>query len=105
MVRLFVLASVCSVAMLALGSAPALADPPCGATLTQSVTLTADLDCSGYTAGLVFTIAKKKITLDLGGHTITGGGSSGTIGVLNGSLQTVKGGFAGFTVQNGTFKD
>lgn len=55
------------------GMSPAGAAPiTCGATITASTTLTADLTC----AGDALVIAGAGVVLDLGGHTITGGGFS-----------------------------
>jgi parallel beta-helix repeat protein len=53
---------------LALGTAPASAQPPCGETITQDTTLTADLDCGDDP----LVIGAPGITLDLGGHSIGG---------------------------------
>jgi parallel beta-helix repeat protein len=59
-------------AALALGAAPAAAQPACGDVLTHNTTLTADLDCS-HTFGIVpLTIGADGITVDLGGHHLTG---------------------------------
>jgi len=41
----------------------------CGTTITSNLTLTSDLDCSGF-AGPAITIAADNVTLDLNGHTI-----------------------------------
>jgi parallel beta-helix repeat protein len=59
-------------AALALGAAPAAAQPACGDVLTQDTTLTADLDCSGEVArDAPLVIGADGITLDLGGHTLS----------------------------------
>jgi hypothetical protein len=55
---------------------PAAADPPnvhCGDTITASLVVNVDLHCTG--PGL--TIGADGVTLDLGGHTITGSGGDG----------------------------
>lgn len=66
----------------------------CDATLTASVTLTADLPCGG-TDGLV--IGANNVTVNLNGHTISGDGTH--FGVLD------AGGFTGLTVENGVIND
>ncbi len=72
--------------VLTAGPAMASPQPSCGDVLTASVTLTANLDCSSYTAGPALTINSNNITLNLGGYTITGpGGSSDTDGVQIGA--------------------
>src|SRR4051812_48505646 len=64
----------------------------CGATITRSTTLTADLpDCPG--TGLV--IGADGITLDLGGHTISGTNAGGGEGIAND-------GHGGVQIRNGT---
>jgi parallel beta-helix repeat protein len=55
-----------AVAALALGAAPAAAQPACGDVLTQDTTLTADLHCDGT----ALVIGAPGITLDLGGHVV-----------------------------------
>ena len=68
----------------------------CGETITQSVKLTADLDCpSGV--GLVAGVAH--ITIDLGGHTITGNTSSaGIVDSGHGQITVKNGSIAGFFI-------
>ena len=77
-----------------LGSGTAAAGTPavrCGATITRSTTLTADLlNCPG--TGLV--IGADGITVDLGGHTISGTNAGGGEGVAND-------GHAGVQIRNG----
>jgi hypothetical protein len=51
---------------LALGAAPAAAQPSCGDVLTQDTTLTADLGCDDT----ALVIGAAGITLDLGGHSV-----------------------------------
>jgi parallel beta-helix repeat protein len=59
-------------AALALGAAPAAAQPVCGQTITQDTTLTSDLDCGGEVArDAPLVIGADGITLDLGGHTLS----------------------------------
>src|SRR4051794_15035105 len=57
--------------LVAVPTAVFAAQPSCGDTLTVSTTLTSDLDCSGYD-GTALTLGAKGITLNLGGHTLTG---------------------------------
>jgi hypothetical protein len=65
--------------LVALGAAPAAASHvACGDTLTVDTRLDSDLACPGD--GLV--IAADGVTLDLGGHTITGSGIAFTTGAL-----------------------
>lgn len=72
----------------------------CGAVVTHDVTLDADIHCPapGDTSGLV--VGANGITIDLNGHTITGGnggvGGGGGIGIDN------RGGFDRVTVRNGS---
>jgi parallel beta-helix repeat protein len=54
------------IAALALGAAPAGAQPACGDVLTQSTTLTADLECEDT----ALRIGAPGITLDLSGHRV-----------------------------------
>ena len=83
-----------SVALAAL-AAPAAGTPArsvvvsCGDTITQSVKLSADLNCP---TGIGLAIGANKIVLDLGGHTITGNTSSNGIVVQNYALVTIKNG-------------
>jgi parallel beta-helix repeat protein len=75
-------------AALAFGAAPASAQPPCGETITQDTTLTADLDCGDDPV----VIGAPGITLDLGGHSI--GGVEG--------YRIVNEGHDDVTIRNGT---
>ncbi|HEY2388812.1 MAG TPA: right-handed parallel beta-helix repeat-containing protein [Candidatus Binatia bacterium] len=71
--------------------------PNCGDFLVHSVTLTADLHCTGY--GLV--AAANGITIDLGGFTLSGDGDPNDVGIIsNGeSKVTIKHGtISGFDV-------
>jgi hypothetical protein len=62
----------------------------CGQTLTASLTLNGDLSCPSGN-GLI--LAANNVTLNLGGHAITGGGSYPTVGVrVNGATDTVTNG-------------
>ncbi len=74
------------------------AGPSCGDTVTHDVKLHANLDCSGGgTAGLI--VGKNGVTIDLGGHSITGaGGVDGYYGIDDESHDKV-------TVENGTIKN
>jgi Right handed beta helix region len=99
-VRHLVLVVVLALGALALGAAPALAQPlECGAVVTQDTTLTSDLlDCPGD--GLV--IGADGITVDLNGHTISGTLISGSnleqVGIDNSA------GHDDVTIRNGTVK-
>lgn len=71
------------------------ANPACGDTIYTNVTLTADLDCSGFD-GTGITIGKKGLTLNLNGHTIWGtDGDDNNYGVYTNYKKNV-------TVKNGT---
>jgi hypothetical protein len=60
----------------------------CGATLTQSTTLAANLDCSAY-SGTAVSIGADGVTLNLNGHSITANGSNECVySDYNGSLVT-----------------
>jgi len=61
----------------------------CGATLTTDTTLTNDLDCSG--SFLPALTLANGVTLDLGGHTVSGAGPGGGFGI-NGRSYTVRNG-------------
>lgn len=89
--RAATLAALCTTVCLATASA-ASAQVACGDTITTSVTLTADLDCSG--TGLK--VGADKITIDLNGFTIDGDNGIGDLGIDNGL------GFDGVTIKNGT---
>ena len=84
------------VAVLTLGSSQALANPTCGAVLTQDTTLDGDLSCSLPDGTAALVIGKRGITLNLEQHTLDGDGSFGSLGVsstagaatiTNGSIQ------------------
>jgi len=78
------------------GAGPAgAASPACGDVLTADTTLTADLTC----AGEALAVAAPGVTLDLGGHTITGPGSR------RGPATGVAVVAAGVRVRNGTIRD
>ena len=70
----------------------------CGDTVTKSIKLKADLDCSaGDTGGLV--VGAPKITIDLGGHSITGsGGADQYEGIEND-------GYDGVAITNGSIRN
>jgi hypothetical protein len=70
--------------------ATASANPSCGANIEHNTTLTADLDCQGY--GPAIGAGVSNVTLDLGGHTLSG---SGLIGIGVGEASNV-------TIENGT---
>ena len=72
-----------------------MATPGCGEEITQDTTLEGDLTCP---SGPALVVAADNITLDLGGHTVSGGdpqASGGGPGIL---LRSV----SGVTVRNGT---
>jgi parallel beta-helix repeat protein len=80
--------------LLALNAAPAAASHVgCGDTITQDTTLDTDLTCPGD--GLV--IGAHGVTLDLGGHTISGAGAFGSAGVRVQGSQDV-------TIRRGTIR-
>lgn len=63
----------------------------CGESVTTSLTLNGDLDCSGYDAAL--TITNPSVTLNLNGHEITDNGGNSATGVLiESSSDTVENG-------------
>lgn len=68
-----VTALVASCVALALAPA-ALANgsPVCGDSLSSSVVLAADIDCTGYSGSAALTVVADGITVDLNGHTIFG---------------------------------
>jgi hypothetical protein len=70
---------------------PAWASPACGDVLTANTTLTANLTCPGD----ALIIGADGITLNLGGHTITGGGTG------NGVADGFAGHFHNATIRNG----
>src|SRR5688572_471199 len=79
-----------------LGGGTAAAAPvvTCGSTVTTDVTLTADLHCPSGDG----IILGSNVTLDLGGHSLVGAGSSG-VGVQTSYLSQ------GNTIRNGTIED
>src|SRR5712691_10064099 len=89
--RMFLLVPAFLLALVSLPD-PALADDVhCGQVLTRDTVLRRDLvDCPGD--GLV--IGADEITLDLGGHTISGRGADGSVGIKNA-------GHDGDTIRNG----
>src|SRR4029453_12421903 len=80
----------------ALSGTPAVAAPAvtCGSTVTTDVTLTADLHCPSGDG----IILGSNVTLDLGGHSLVGAGSSG-VGVQTSLLSE------GNTIRNGTIEE
>jgi Right handed beta helix region/Periplasmic copper-binding protein (NosD) len=82
----------------AVAAAKTAAGPSCGATITKSITLKANLNCSsGGMNGL--NVGKSGIVINLNGHTITGaGGADDFYGIFNN-------GHANVTVENGTIKN
>ena len=79
-----------------LGGSAAAAAPvvTCGSTVTTDVTLTADLDCPSGDG----VILGSNVTLDLGGHSLVGGGSG--VGVQTSFLSE-----GGNTIRNGTIEN
>lgn len=98
--RRLALAVLLALGLAAFGAGPALAQPlGCGAVLTQDTTLANDLlDCPGD--GLV--IGAGGLTVDLNGHTVSGGiisgGAPGQVGIDN------SGGHDDVTVRNGVVR-
>lgn len=79
-------------------TAPSQDDIQCGAMITHDVVLTHDLDCDGTSA---LTVATDGLTLDLGGHTLSGSATYGVhLGVANGTRIT-----NGVRVTNGTLRN
>lgn len=68
----------------------------CGATLTASVTLAADLSCPG--SGVALTVGRDGVVVNLNGHALLGNGTGGTDGI---SVDGRK----GITIENGTVDD
>ena len=85
--------------VLALPAGPASAtSPSCDTTVTTNVKLTADLNCTNE---MGLTIGKKNITINLNGHTISGGtGGDGFEGIYADSES-----YGGVTIENGTIDD
>lgn len=92
-------AAAASTAAAVLAGGSALGSPVgCGAVLTHDTTLTGDLTgCAGD--GLI--IGASGITVDLAGHTISGSGAAGSVGIRDVGLDRVKisnGNVSGFGV-------
>lgn len=84
--KLLVLLGVVVAAVGGVATPSSAAPPSCGAVITRSTTLTADLvGCAGD--GLV--IGASRLTLDLGGHTL-GGSGNGSVGIRIAGHQDVK---------------
>jgi len=81
--------------LVTLGGAPAVAQVACGDTITGSVALVSDLDCTG--SGLL--VGADKVTIDLNGFTLRGDGDLEDVGIDNG------GGFDRLTIQNGRVEE
>ena len=86
--------------MMALGGSAQAATLACGDTVTTSVTLSNDLNCNNKN-GLI--IGASNITVNLGGHTITG--SSTTNSTSNEYVGILIKGVRNVTVQNGTVQN
>ena len=79
------------------GAAPASAHHvACGDTITQDTTLDSDLTCPGN--GLV--VSANGVTLDLGGHAISGSGAAFSMGVTARQDATLE----GVTIRRGTIR-
>ena len=78
--------------ILVLGGVASATQLTCGQTLTSSVKLETDLTCTGFG----FQVAADNVTIDLGGHTMTGTGGAAAVRILMGT--TVK----KVRVKNGT---
>ena len=74
----------CSVANPAIGAV-------CGTTIMQSIVVQADETCA---SGNGITVGADGVTIDLGGHTLRGSGSSTPVGIDTGA-------FSGVTIKNG----
>lgn len=81
--------------LLGLAAPSSAAAVVCGETLTASVVLDADLLCP---TGNGLVIGADGVTIDLGGHTLTGDNASDSVGIEN------AGGFDAVTVKNGTIR-
>ncbi len=92
--KLLVLLGVIVATIGAVASPSAAAQPSCGAVITRSTTLTADLLCPGD--GLV--IGASRLTIDLGGHTLRGTLWSGGTGIRVDGREDVK-------IINGSIED
>jgi hypothetical protein len=68
-------------------SAAAVQQVECGSTLSADTTLTSDLFCPG--PGAALTLADG-VTLDLGGHTLSGSGFAGVVGAAQGDSFAAK---------------
>jgi len=87
------LAATASVGVLLMLAGPAsAANLHCGQTLTSSVTLIGNLDCSGYILGPAITIGHDGVTLSLNGYKITGGPGEPVVDVDGYNSATIKGG-------------
>jgi parallel beta-helix repeat protein len=84
-------ASLAASTLISLGGVPALTQVACGDTITTSVVLASDLDCTG--AGLI--VGADKVTIDLNGFTLRGDGDPGDLGIDDG------GGFDRLTIRSG----
>ena len=104
-----VLVALAGFSLLAAACVPPPPPPPspisCGTVIATNVVLQQDLTCSGD--GLL--VGAGNITIDLNGHTISGGGTSGcgqpflsSAGVRG--TETSRVGFSGVTVKNGTIQ-
>lgn len=78
------------------GTAGAATALSCGQTVTASITLSNDLTCE---VGSAIVVGKAGITINLGGHTLTGAGTATGVGVENGNVDQP--GFSNVTITNG----
>jgi hypothetical protein len=83
------LAALAATLLLALTAVQAVANPPCGSTITQDTRLDADLFCPDG-SGLI--VEGDDVTLDLGGHVIAGNGIGAGVGAHFGTHQTIRNG-------------
>jgi len=77
--------------VLLVAAGPAAQAPPCGTMVTVDFTLEEDMTC----AGTALIVGADGITVDLGGHSLTGSGAIGSAGVRNAGYDNV-------TIANGT---
>jgi hypothetical protein len=85
--------------MIAASSPASAASLSCGTVLLASVTLTENLDCTGYTAGNALNVGADDVTVDLNGYEILGPGDIyNTFGVADV-------GYNDFTVADGSFSN
>ncbi len=96
-----------AIGMITATAAPAgAATISCGTTITTSVTLSANIDCTTDTTDNALTIGAAGITVDLNGHSILGPGySAATDGIVDDPADTQGAGYGNVTVEDGTISN